>query len=452
MELTPGKIYEEYLTNNLDKSSAIKLLLSLIENNDSNNLRVDGIKELERIQADDNYTFKFLENLLISDSSKEVRTTAATVLKNLFKDKSLEPMKWALIHENSPSCLETIYLTLIEITKKMVEFQDSMYRSILLTEVKKIRRKEFKLGFEILCERKEIEQFTKNELGDILINYFTITYLEKTYWRLKYKIKNCKIVELDFIFKGLTSLPKVIKYSTYLKSLTLRYNQLTQLPEWLGSLNSLEILNLNMNNLNILPESIGSLSHLRELHLWKNELTHLPHTIGNLSQLETLNLRLNKLSSLPESIKNLQFLRELNLHDNELSYLPKSLSSLNSLEKLNLSWNNIKVLPESLGFLTSLKTLNLERNELINLPENIGSLSSLEFLNLSENKLKKIPDSICNIASLQYLNLSRNKLTSIPKSIELITSLKEIYLGENNISMIPQSLKNLEKYGLKIYF
>ncbi|MFX0104755.1 MAG: hypothetical protein ACFE75_04600 [Candidatus Hodarchaeota archaeon] len=452
MELTPGKIYDEYLTNNLDKSSAIKLLLSLIENSDSNNLRVDGIKELERIKADDSNTFKFLENLLISDSNEAVRTTTAIVLRNLFKDKSLEPMKWALIHENSPSCLETIYLTLIEITKKMVEFQNSIYRSILLKEVKKIRRKEFRFGYELLSERKEIEQFTKNELGDILINYFTIIYLEKTYWRLKYKIENSRIVELNFIFKGLTNLPKAIKYSTYLKTLILRYNQLTQLPDWLGSLNSLEILNLNMNNLNILPESIGSLSKLRELHLWKNELTTLPHTIGNLSQLEILNLRLNKLNSLPETIKNLQSLRDLNLHDNELSYLPKSLSSLNSLEQLNLSWNNVKVLPETLGFLTSLKTLNLERNEIINLPENIGSLSSLEFLNLSENKLKKIPDSIGNISSLQYLNLSRNNLTSIPKSIESIISLKELYLGENDISMIPKSLKNLEIYGLKIYF
>ena len=452
MELTPGKIYEEYSNNNLDKSSAIILLLSLIENSDSNNVRVDSIKELERIKADDNNTFKFLENLLISDSSEAVRSETAIVLNNLFQDKSLEPMKWALIHENSPSCLKTIYLILIKIIKNIVEFKNSISRTTLLTEVKSIGRKEFKLGLEILCESQELEKFTKNELGDILINYFTITFLEKTYWRLKYKIEKCKIVELNFIFKGLTSLPEVIKDLSNLKTLILRYNQLTQLPDWLGSLSYLETLNINVNNLNKLPASIGMLFSLKELFLWKNELTTLPNTIGNLSHLETLNLRLNQLSSLPETIGNLGSLKDLNLHDNQLTYLPESLSTLNSLEKLNLSWNNIKVLPESLGFLPSLKVLDLERNELVNLPNNIVHLSSLEFLNLSDNKLKKIPDRISNLTSLQYLNLSRNELDYVPKSIESLTSLRELYLGENNISMIPKSLKNLEKCGLKIYF
>lgn len=452
MELTPGKIYEEYSTNNLDKSSAIKLLLSLIENSDSNYARVDSIKGLERIKADDNNTFKFLENLLISDTSEAVRTTTAIVLKNLFLNKSLEPMKWALIHENSPSCLKTIYLILIKIIKNMVETQNSISRSTLLNEVKSIRRKEFNLGFEILCESQELEKFTKDELGDILINYFTITFLEKTYWRLKYKIEKCKIVELDFIFKGLTSLPEVIKDLSNLKTLILRYNQLTQLPDWLGSLRYLETLNINVNNLNKLPASIGLLSSLKELFLWKNELTALPSAIGNLSHLEILNLRLNQLSSLPETIGNLTSLKELNLHDNQLGYLPESFRALNSLEKLNLSWNNIKALPKSLGFLPSLRFLDLERNELVKLPDSIAYLSSLEVLNLSDNKLKEIPNSIGNLTSLQYLNLSRNELDDVPKSIESLTSLRELYLGENNISFIPKSLKNLEKFGLKIYF
>lgn len=452
MELTPDKIYKDFLKNNLDKPSATKLLFSLIENSEKEKVRADCIKELDHIEAKDGQTFKFLENLLISDSSETIRNSAAVTLRNNFLDKIFEPMKWALIHEESLSCLNTIYLTLIKILHNFVINPDPLVKSTLLTEVKEIRRKEFKLGFEILCETKEIDTFTKKDLSEILINYFTIIFLEKSYWRLKFKVENCTIIELDFIFKGLTSLPEAIKHLTHLRTLILRYNQLTQLPDWLGSLFSLEELNINVNNLNELNSSIGMLSSLRELLLWKNELTYLPHTIGKLSSLETLNLRLNQLKILPETIGNLSSLKELNLHDNQLTHLPGSLKGLISLEKLNLSWNNIELLADSLGYLPSLKSLDLERNELVYLPDSIGYLSSLEFLNLSDNKLRKIPETIGNLTSLHYLNLSRNELDSIPESIGSLNSLKELYLGENNIRVIPKNLKRLEHSELKIYF
>ncbi|MFW9877723.1 MAG: leucine-rich repeat domain-containing protein [Candidatus Thorarchaeota archaeon] len=452
MELTPDKIYKDFLKNNLDKPSATKLLLSLIENSENDKFRADCIKELDHIGVRDRLTFKFLENLLISDSNEIIRNCAAVALRNNFFDRILEPMKWALIHEESPSCLNTIYSTLIKIIHDLAFNPNPLAKLTLLTEIKKIRRKEFKLGFEIFCETKEINDFTKNDLCEILVNYFTIIFLEKSFWRLKFRIENCKIVELDFIFKGLTSLPIAIKNLTHLKKLILRYNQLTKLPDWLGSLLSLEELNINVNNLNEITSSIGMLSSLRELLLWKNELTYLPHTIGKLSSLELLNVRLNQLKVLPDSIANLSLLKELNLHDNQLIYLPESLQGLISLEKLNLSWNHIELIPDSLGYLPSLKFLYLERNELIYLPESIGYLLSLEFLNLSDNKLKRIPDIIGNLSSLHYLNLSRNDLDSIPESIGSLNSLRELYIGENNIRVIPKNLKRLEHSGLKIYY
>ena len=46
MELTPDKIYKDFLKNNLNKHSASKLLLSLIENSDNDKIRVDCIKEI----------------------------------------------------------------------------------------------------------------------------------------------------------------------------------------------------------------------------------------------------------------------------------------------------------------------------------------------------------------------------------------------------------------------
>lgn len=450
MELSPKKIFKEFSRNNLDKLAATKLLLSLIETTDNNKTRIECIKELDNIGVRDDKSFEILENLLISDSSALIRRYAATALRNNYLDRAFEPMKWALVHEESPSCLSIIYLTLIQILQNLVEDPDPLTKSTLLTEIGRISNKEFIIGFETMRETKSIEDFSKAELADVLTNYFSIVYLERSFWRLKYKIKGTKVVELDFIFKGLTRLPDAIKYLTHLKTLILRYNQLTHLPDWLWALNSLEVLNINVNNLNKLPDSIGELKSLKDLLLWKNEITFLPSSIGNLSNLETLNLRLNQLKELPETIENLTSLKELNLHDNHLAYLPDSLKFLNKLEKLNLSWNSIERLPESLGFISSLKVLDLEKNELTELPDSIKYLTSLEYLNLSDNKLITISKRIGNLASLQYLNLSRNKLESLPKSLKSLFSLKKLYLGENYIEAIPKYLKKLERIGVEI--
>ncbi|MFX1575069.1 MAG: leucine-rich repeat domain-containing protein [Promethearchaeota archaeon] len=451
MELSPEKIYQEYIKNNLDKFSATKLLLSLIESSDNSKVRVDSIKDLECIGTNDKSVFNIVENLLISDSSLTVRNAAALFLKHVFLDKSFEPMKWALMHEESPSCLRTIHKVLIDIINNWSRSSDPVIKTILLKEVKKIKNKEFKLGLKILCESKNIELFTPRKLADILINYFTITLFEKIYWRLKYKIRKCKIIELDFIFKNLTTIPPPLKYLTSLKTLILRYNQISILPDWIGSLTSLENLNLNVNNVKYLPESIGDLKSLKYLYLWRNELNKIPKSIKYLHKLQIINLRLNNLTELPDTIGDLVSLKELNLHDNQLKELPENIKFLTNLENLNLSWNSLESLPESIGLLSSLKILDLERNELVNLPQNIGNLFSLEILNISDNKLEKIPESIRKLKSLQTLNLSRNKLESIPKSIVSLKSLKKIYIGENNFDETPDILKTLENRGIQIY-
>jgi len=452
MELTPERIYEEFSKNIIDRPSATKLLLLLIESSELEEVRVESIKKLNYIGIKNDEFFKLLENLLISDSNETMRNAAANVLRHNFIDKALKPVKWAFIHEESPSCLSTTYETLIEIIINLSSRPNSLNKSKLLSEVKSIKRKEFKLGFEALCDTKKIENITIKELGDILINFLTIILLEKSYWRLNFKILNCKIVELDFIFKGLTKLPEPLKYLSHLKTLILRYNQLINLPDWIGTLNCLENLNVNVNNLNELPFSIGAISSLRELSLWKNELNYLPNSIGKLINLEKLNMRLNQLKSLPPTIINLVSLKDLNLHDNQLINLPESIGNLKSLEYLNLSWNNLEIVPISLGYLPSLRSLDLERNELSSIPNSIGFLTSLKFLNLSDNNLEILPSSIGNLSSLQYLNLSRNKLSSIPTSIRSLKSLRELYIGENNLSSIPKKIKKLEAKGVKIYY
>ena len=87
MELTPGKIYEQYSKNILDKLSASKLLFSLIDNNNSNKIRVECIKELGHLGVNDKTTYKFLENLLLSDSI--ISRLSKILLKSVFSSTSL---------------------------------------------------------------------------------------------------------------------------------------------------------------------------------------------------------------------------------------------------------------------------------------------------------------------------------------------------------------------------
>jgi len=451
MELTPQKILENIKNKDTDKLVAVDQLISLIENSNYVKVRLDSIETIGQIGVKNKKIFDLIENLLISDSNESIRYASANLLKDHYIDRAYSPMKWALHHDESPYALNTIFDALITIIKNLEKNSVKTSRLDLIEEVNKIDEKEIKIGYEILKEKKNIDDITNKELADILINHFTLSFLKKTFWRLKHVIENSKIVELDFIFKGLTSLPEAIKYLSSLKILILRYNQLIKLPDWIGSLNDLKCLNLNVNNLTKLPESIGELNSLEELLLWKNELTSLPETIGSLSSLEVLNLRLNRLEALPSSIGNIISLKELNLHDNKLSYVPRSIGSLSSLENLNISWNELTAIPESIGSLKSLKTLDLGRNEISIIPDSLSALTNLETLNLSENNIRLLPNSIGSISSLQILNLSRNKLSDVPESLGVLTNLKELYLAENNIVKIPKSLKLLKESGLKIF-
>jgi len=446
--LTPEEIYKNYTKKSIDKTSAVENLISIIENSDNLNTRVESIEIFEKIKIKNKIIFYLLENLLISDSHEKIRIAAATVIKHNYLDRALDLMKWVLLHEDSPNCLKIIYETLISIIKNLEKENSLNSKSILIEEIKKINHNDF----NTLHLSRRIESISKKELSDILINYFTIAFLEKVFWRLKYEISNCTVVTLNFIFKGLTKLPKAIANLSSLKRLILRYNQLTSIPDWLGSINSLDYLNLNVNDINKIPETIGSLSFLKELHLWNNKIYTLPNSITTIKSLGILNLRLNRLEILPENIGNMISLRELNLHDNRLTSTPESIGSLRNLEKLNLSWNELTSIPKSIGSLISLKTLDLSRNNLDIIPDSIGALQSLEILNLSENKLLELPETLGDLPSLKILNLSRNNLQTLPKSLLGLLSLKELYLGDNSIKKYPKALKELENNDVLIFY
>ena len=215
----------------MDNQSAVQHLIALIENSTKVKHRLESLQilrklsiNIENIGGNRDSLISFFENLLISDTDEIIRNEAALILCHEYKDKALNPMRWALHHEESPLCLQTILKSLIKIVKNLAKRNDPIAKLMLVHEIKQINDKDFKIGFENLKATNGARDFSPRELADILINYFAIMYLRKTHWRLKYKIDQCKIIELDFIFKGLTKLPSAIKHLTYLKKLIFRYN------------------------------------------------------------------------------------------------------------------------------------------------------------------------------------------------------------------------------------
>ncbi len=468
MALTPKKIYEDFKKRDIDKLTAVELLISLIENAYSVETRLESIKTLQKLHIKNKKVFSILENLLISDSYEEVRILAANTLMDLFREKALSPLKWSLEHEKSWQFLMSIVLFLREINNDKA-------KSILIDKIKKFDDHQFNMSLNDSFKTKGIQNFKTEKLVEIINNYIVIKYFKEIVEKFNYKVEKGVVTELNLSFisddvsgyKILKDLSKFINILKYLKKLELRSNKIAQVPISIYSLGSLKYLDLSHNVINQLPEFFGSLKSLEYLNLRYNNLTDIPNSFGALKVLKTLDLKHNKLTTLPKSIKKLTSLEVLNLHGNKLEIIPKSLKGLSSLEKLNLGLNNLKYIPdwiknlkslkkiglggnkslsnfqEGFGFLPSVVELNLYNNEIMQLPESIGSLTSLESLILPNNQLNTLPESFRNLTSLKKLDLSWNNLNSLPGWIGSLSSLEELNLRGNKLKTLPESIGSL---------
>jgi len=471
MSLSPNTIYEDFRNDKIDGFSATELLISLIENSDSNKIRVDCIDYIKKIGINEETVFKFLENLLISDSSEKVRIAAIDAIKNQFLEKALTPMMWAIQNETSIHCVRALQVALITVLKTLVEENNPQSKSILINEISKIVEPKFKNHLYLLYHNEKINDFSSIQLAQILIDYFATTFLKKQFQKINFELENGAVVELDLRFRYFNLNPKFITTLSplsivnleinfqkgdfrnilplsHLKKLTLNNSSLEEIPEWITSFSSLESLYLQNNQINSIPDWISSVSSLRNLGLSGNKLKSLIESLKLLKSLEYLGLSNNKLKMIPEWIGSLTSLKKLWLDDNKLSALPDSISNLTSLSALYLGNNNLKSLSGSFKSLNSLKSLWLERNDFTAFPESLSSLSSLEFLCLNDNNINIISESIGSMVSLKILQLNNNHLSAIPESIGFLKHLKELWLRGNNIENLPESIEELQKNGI----
>lgn len=497
MLLDPSDIIISYKEGNLDKDKAVELIISLINYHESEEVRIELINNLININTKNLQPFFILENLLISDPNPKIRQAAIKALSIDFIEKDIYPLSWILKNEPCYECLISAIITLQNINNKEVN-------KVFLKQIKEFSHPKFNESLKFLSEKKKIESFSNIELADILINYYTLIFLEKKFGNLEYNLVDGLIKELDFskIKKILTNwrhksdlqdLTEInalqnLKHLAFIKPFSDRWAlqngfccncQIALLKNLKKIKNGLQIknifslikaiederfkkgiqklikklkyLNLYLNKINYLPIDISTLIHLEYLNLDNNHLKSIPESIGKLVRLNYLYLGNNRIEFLPDSLGSLNKLKHLDLSWNKISNFPDSIGFLQDLEKLDLTHNNLKELPKTFCFLNSLEHLDLLWNKITNLSNQFYNLNSLKALILYNNYLEYLPKEIDSLISLEYLNLRGNKLSKLPPSLVNMPFLKELVLSGNKLRSLPKNigeLKSLRKITL----
>ncbi|MFX1380213.1 MAG: leucine-rich repeat domain-containing protein [Promethearchaeota archaeon] len=296
MSLTPDEIYEDLRKSKINKNTAYDLLTSLIEISENENIRLNAITNLEKIEIISDELFSFLENLLISDSNSKIRKAATKFLKHKFLKKAINPLKWAMQNETDFECLVTIVQSLEKInTDQSKSILINELKKILTTKYlnkeKRIKNKKFKKIIKKFIKTKKVTEFTHTELAEILINYLSVNHLIDQFPNVYYEInpQNGLIEELDlsdyleYEVKGtpfgwknnIQSISEIrgLKYLKYLKKIDLSNNNIENVKQ-LPNLKDLTHLILTNNNISEIENLnyIKSLPHLEYLDLRGNEL------------------------------------------------------------------------------------------------------------------------------------------------------------------------------------
>jgi Leucine-rich repeat (LRR) protein len=291
MELNPNRIYEDYINKLLDKFTVIKQLISIIENYDDNSIREDSVKVLCKLKLINENLFDLFENLLLSDSSENIRNAAAIYLSNHHLKDSLAVFRWAIQHEKSYNCLLTI-------VKALVKLNSKESKTVLIEQLKKIRKtqyinlekgyenRRYKKALKPLIRRNKIATFSHKQLGEILINFFTIKTLIE------------KIPNVYFELNSVNLLVEKLDLSDYLEfevkgtpwGWKNNIRELSEIPG-LDNLKNLIKLDLSNNHIEVVKDLVG-LKKLNHLVLSNNKISDIDNLkyLKQLSKLQFLDL------------------------------------------------------------------------------------------------------------------------------------------------------------------
>ncbi len=305
MDIKPQTILEDYNNKRIDKSTATKLLTSIIEKYNEEKLRLGAITILNTLKIKTKSLFEFFENLLLSDSNEVIRNAAAKYISTNFLEISLPVFQWVIQHETSYYCSITIVNSLVKINT-------SESKSILFTQIKKIRdikslnvdkgygNKKYRKALKSYFKRNPINKLSHKQLAAILINFLTIQNLTEEIHNVYFELdeKRLLIEKLD--------LSDYLKFEVKgtpwgWKNNIRRLSQITGL----SNLKHLKTLDLSNNQIGDL-KGITELKNLTRLVLPNNQISALKNLeyINQLSNLQFIDLCGNDIS---KNVKNEDF-------------------------------------------------------------------------------------------------------------------------------------------------
>jgi len=443
--LNPNMIYEKFLKNEISKQESLKLLDSLINESNNEEIRANAIEVLEQFSVVGIGISKLIEKSLISDESPLVRTAAAKFIINTNLEEAQNALEWRIQNEKSI----VFFKEGLDFTKRSQNPEIKKFKEKLLIRLSKIYNLN-KSDSEFILELDfhDYKHFVR-EFKDFL-SKFEIKEVER-----KKLIKE----NTEIGYKGLGRITSAKE--GYITGLIL--NDLEEVPKSLQNLSKLEYLEINRCEIGDLPDSHGYLSQIKNLTLKNNEIKLIPHWVLAISSTENYikkyvknGVKFEEASILglleiftgqafvkleleTSFFPSLLFYYKLNQNGNviaihlssELSRIgifPKEICKLRFLEELCMVNQNINSIPDCIGEFKALKTLNLSFNKINEIPNSIGNLENLEYFYLKnhegEQVLNHITENLINLRQLKVLDLSGNIIRNLPESIQKLKSLK----------------------------
>lgn len=415
-KLTPRQVFEDFENQKFNKHDAIDLLIYLIENETNISRRESALYYFEKIGLNEQISFQFLENLMLSDYDERIRSLAAILILQNFPDKAYKPIKWVLNHEVSKFCL-------VSVLKKLNQL-DSIKLKSLQKEI------EFVIIEEILYFPERSKKLLNlNQVNvrnvDQIIGLRNLDKIEELYLQdnqiLEIKgLENLQCLKILSLKSNFIEEIKGLENQFNLKTLYLHSNKIKEIKN-LESLHNLNALFLNNNQISKISD-LENLTNLKTLSLNDNQIYEL-EGFDSLLNLKELFIRQNFIKKI-KGLEKLQNLKRLDLGNNRIIEI-EGLESLGKLEYLNLNNNNIDEI-NGLKSLKKLKYLNISNND-ISYIRGLDELRSLEYLCIENNFISKI-EGLENLKNLKVLDLRNNEVIEIPDNIISLPSLRELNL------------------------
>lgn len=421
------KIYDSVIKNNLNKDTAVEMLLSLIEGSDSVDIRMECIDIFGKIANKSLKVFKILENYLLSDESPLVRAASAKATINNYPKIGFNSLLWTIEHDNSNIILKTLYEA----------FENTVNKNFGILIIK-------------LNEKlKTIYGIVPKECKFLLDLDVQVNFFNPNFFNIYLSNSITGVVSGNYMMCATKN--------GHVKALNLSNWEISKLPDSIGNLIELNHLILKDNKLKIIPESISLLKNLETLELGNCQITSLPDSFGNLKKLKKLTIERNfKLNSIPNAI--LQLAKD-NISQKYIDNFVKPDEAFVIAVLEMLYGRELEILNNNENVINRDKAWHYKINENNNIiaiylfnkfiqylgifPEQICSLKFLEELWLPNNTLKSIPESIGELINLKSLNLRNNKIEFIPEAIKKLKKLENLKLADNRIKEIPEWVKPL---------